>query len=83
MVLTKNQAEQFNNGKLTKSTFLKVMYTVDFENYLYRYCKIVDDFKNEYLGNFYRITSFSIFNYHVIVHMKNGECEKIEYTKIN
>lgn len=83
MVLTPKQAEQFKNGTLTKSTFLKVMYTVDFEDYLYRYCKIVNDFRNEYLGNFYRITSFSAFGYHIIVTMINGECDKIEYTKIN
>jgi len=82
MVLTTKQAEQFKNGTITKSLFLKVMFTVDFEDYLYRYCKIVNDFRNEYLGNYYRTTSFSIFNYHAIVYMVNGECERIEYTKI-
>ena len=83
MVLTVKQAEEFKSGKLSKKTFLKVMYTVDFEKYLFRYCKIVNDFRNEYLGNFYRITSFNLHGYHIIVHMTNGECEKIEYTKIN
>lgn len=83
MVLSIKEAEELNNGKLSKRTFLKVMYTIDFEKYLYKYCKIVNDFRNEYLGDFYRITNFNIFNYHVIVYMKNGECEKIEYTKIN
>lgn len=82
MVLTKIQADQFKNGTLTKSNFKKVMFTVDFENYLYRYCKIVNDFRNEYLGDNYRITNFSIYNYHIIVTMKNGECEKIDFTTI-
>ena len=82
MVLTKIQAEQFKNGTLTKSNFKKVMYTIDFEHYLYRYCKIVNDFRNEYLGNFYRITNFSVFNYHIIVTMVNGEFEKMEITTI-
>ena len=82
MVLTKIQAEQFKNGTLTKSNFKKVLYTVDFENYLYRYCKIVNDFRNEYLGNFYRITNFSVFNYHIIVTMVNGEFEKMDITTI-
>jgi len=82
MVLTAKQTEQFKNGTLTKSTFLKVMYTVDFEDYLYRYAKIVDDFRNEYLGNFYRVTSFVLFGYYIIVKMVNGECESIDYTKI-
>ena len=57
--------------------------TVDFEQYLFKYCKILNDFRNEYLGDFYRITSFHLHGYHIIVNMKNGECEKIEYTKIN
>lgn len=83
MVLSIKEAEEYNDGKLSKRTFLKVMHVVDFENYLYRYCKIVNDFKDEYLGDFYRVTNFQIFNYHAIVYMKNGECEKIEYTKIN
>jgi len=82
MVLTKTQAEQFKNGTLTKSNFKKVMHTVDFEDYLYRYCKIVNDFRNEYLGNFYRITNFSVFNYHIIVTMVNGEFEKMDITTI-
>jgi hypothetical protein len=82
MVLTKIQAEQFKNGTLTKSNFKKVLYTVDFENYLYRYCKIVNDFRNEYLGNFYRITNFSVFNYHIIITMVNGEFDKMDVTTI-
>jgi hypothetical protein len=82
MVLTKTQAEQFKNGTLTKSNFKKVLYTVDFEDYLYRYCKIVNDFRNEYLGNFYRITNFSVFNYHIIVTMVNGEFDKMDITTI-
>jgi hypothetical protein len=82
MVLTKIQAEQFKNGTLTKSNFKKVLHTVDFEDYLYRYCKIVNDFRNEYLGNFYRITNFSVFNYHIIVTMVNGEFDKMDITTI-
>jgi hypothetical protein len=82
MVLTKIQAEQFKNGTLTKSNFKKVLHTVDFEDYLYRYCKIVNDFRNEYLGNFYRITNFSVFNYHIIVTMVNGEFQKMDITTI-
>jgi hypothetical protein len=82
MVLTKTQAEQFKNGTLTKSNFKKVMHTVDFEDYLYRYCRIVNDFRNEYLGNFYRITNFSVFNYHIIVTMVNGEFQKMDITTI-
>jgi hypothetical protein len=82
MVLTKIQAEQFKNGTLTKSNFKKVLYTVDFENYLYRYCKIVNDFRNEYLGNFYRITNFSVYNYHIIITMVNGEFDKMDVTTI-
>ena len=82
MVLTKTQAEQFKNGTLTKSNFKKVLYTVDFEDYLYRYCRIVNDFRNEYLGNFYRITNFSVFNYHIIITMVNGEFDKMDVTTI-
>ncbi len=82
MVLTKTQAEQFKNGTLTKSNFKKVLHTVDFEDYLYRYCKIVNDFRNEYLGNFYRITNFSVFNYHIIVTMVNGKFQKMDVTTI-
>ena len=48
MVLTHTQAEQFKSGTLTKTNFKKVMHTIDFEDYLYRYCKIVNDFRNEY-----------------------------------
>jgi len=80
MVLTPAQSEQFKSGTLTKSNFSKLINTYEFENYLYRYCKIVNDFRNEYLGDFYRITNFSVFNYHIIVTMKNGECEKFNYT---
>ena len=82
MVLNAKQTEQFKSGTLTKSNFSKLVNTIDFEDYLYRYCKIVNDFKNEYLGDFYRITNFSVYNYHIIVTMKNGECEKIDYTII-
>lgn len=82
MVLTVKEAEQFNTGTLTLRTFKKVMHTVDFEDYLYKYCKILNDFRNEYLGNFHRVTNFSLHGYHIIVYMINGECDKIEYTKI-
>ena len=83
MVLTHTQAEQFKSGTLTKTNFKKVMHTIDFEDYLYRYCKIVNDFRNEYLGDFYRITNFSVHGYHIILTMKNGEFDKMDITQIN
>ena len=82
MVLTTKQAEQFKSGTLTQRNFSKLINTIDFEDYLYRYCKIVNDFRNEYLGDHYRITNFSVFNYHIIVTMKNGEVEKFCYTTL-
>ncbi len=77
IVLTKKQAEQYNNGLLTKSLFKKLLFTEEFENYLYRYCKIINDFRTE--NNTVRETTFLQYNIEVTVFMKLGICEKVSY----
>ena len=82
MVLTKTQAEEYQNGTLSKKNFLKVINTVDFEDYLYRYCKITNDIRTEYLGVFYRETTFIIYSFKIILTMENGKFSKLIYSKI-
>lgn len=69
-VLTQKEAKQFKEGKLTKRTLLKVWDTIQFEDYLFRYCKIVNN-EHEDLN---RYTTFLIHGIHLKVHLYKGEC---------
>jgi hypothetical protein len=80
MILTIQEAADYRNGTINKRLFNKLMSVVDFENYLFRYCRIIEDVRNE--ENNIRYTTFSIFNYHATVIMQNGEFVKISYKKI-
>jgi hypothetical protein len=79
MILTLKQSEQLRNGTLTKPNFNKLVDTLDFEDYLYRYCNIKNDTRNEILNT--RETTFKAFNYTVVVLMQNGKCVKYSYSK--
>ena len=79
MVLTIKQAEQFKNGKLTRSNFFKLINTYEFEDYLFRYCKIVSDKREEYLNSFYRNTTFLVFEREINLELINGKFNKLTY----
>ena len=78
MVLTEQEAQEYNNGKLSLKTFKKVMHCVDFEKYLFRYCKIINDFRPSETE---RETVFNIFGYTITVFSCLGETIKINYKK--
>lgn len=78
MVLTTRQAEQYLSGKLPKGIFIKLLPTIDFENYLYRYCRIDSDIRDEI--NNTRYTTFIHYGIKIVVTMQNGILENITYT---
>ena len=78
MVLSISEAEEYNNGNLSKLTFKKVMHSAGFEKYLFRYCKIVKDNKPSEIE---RETSFVLFGYKITVFQYKGETEKINFQK--
>ena len=79
MVLTSKQAEQYNNGTLDKSTFIKLLDTIDFDKYLLRYCKPIHDYRIESLNE--RVWEFNEFGYSIEVSYILGEFNKINYRK--
>ena len=79
MVLNAIQTEQFKSGTLTRNNFFKLINTYDFEEYLFRYCKIVTDERKEYLNDFYRYTTFLVFNTKINLQMKNGNFYQLTY----
>lgn len=80
MILSIQESTDYRNGTINKRLFNKLMSAVDFENYLFRYCQIIADIRNEDDNS--RYTTFSIFNYHATVTTQNGEFVKISYKKI-
>jgi hypothetical protein len=80
MILTSKESEMYNYGKINKTLFKKLMFTVGFENYLYRYCVIVNDYRNENFNT--RETEFNLFGYSINVFMINGICDEIKYREL-
>ena len=76
IILTKQEAISFKNGALSKSTFKKLIFTEDFENYLFLYCQIVKDIRKETT----RITTFLKFNFLVTIYLELGQVQKVDYT---
>ena len=74
MVLTTKQVEAFKDGKLNKTTFIKLLGCDEIDNYLYRYCYITEDVKTESNLGFHRSTSFEKYNVVVTLDFFNGEC---------
>lgn len=73
MVITTSQAEEIKNGNISKTTLLKIWNTYDFENYLFRYAKIIKDKREE----LYRYTTFLIHGIEITTEMHKGECISI------
>lgn len=80
MVLTVKQSEQFKMGTLPKGLFMKLLLTMGFEDYLYRYCTIVKDERSDHFNS--RNTTFEKFGYSIEVYMLDGKCESITYKLI-
>jgi len=78
MILTTKQAEMYNNGKLDKKTFIKLLDTIDFDKYLLRYCKPVFDYRcfNS------RTWIFSKYGYTIELTYTLGQFESIKYKKV-
>ena len=81
MVLTERQVGQYKGGTLSASMFVKMLGTVGFEDYLFRYCTIVEDVRSERSNT--RTTTFEAHGYKVVVDMMNGECTGLRYSKNN
>jgi hypothetical protein len=74
--LTTKETELYKNGLLSKSLFKYLILELDdFYNYLYRYCKIISDYRTELL----RETTFLHYDIEVTVLMKLGVCIEISY----
>ena len=68
----------YNNGKLDKKTFIKLLDTIDFDKYLLRYCKPVVDYRcfNS------RTWIFSKYGYTIELTYTLGQFESIKYKKV-
>ena len=75
-ILAPNELQQYKDGLLSKTLFRKLILEIDdFHNYLFRYCKIISDYRTELM----RETTFLQYGIEVTVLMKLGECIEISY----
>ena len=80
MVLSEKEVYLFENGKLTKSIFKKLLNTIDFDKYILRYYNAIEDYRIEQFNM--RVRTFHIFNYEIEITYELGECTRFTYKKL-